>query len=184
MESHTWDRGIDWKVEYKRLTSYLLSPNLPSRDARKAAILLIILRNGCRANESTQAYNKFSKKGERRVYVRVEKRGFKYPKGKDGKRVKGLGVLTKPYYRRVVIPNEIVTGLGPYRNTTSNLTEFAKKYFDWNPHSGRYAFVGHLQSKNIPAQTIAGITGHKTLDEILHYSSVKNAEKTLEDDVI
>lgn len=181
--AHRWDRGLDFKATYRQLTGHLSRTDIPTRDRVKTSILLIVLRNGCRIGEGKEAYNKFCEKPGKNIYVRVEKRGFKYPKDAAGKRMKGHGTLTKPFYRKIVVPMEVKPG-NQYTKSKSNLTLFATTYFGWNPHSERYAFIGHMQSKNVPAQTIAGITGHATLAEIIHYSSVKVAEKTLEEDVL
>ena len=170
---HKWDRGLDYSRTYAEITSALGEAPV------KAAVLLIALRNGARVGEAIEAYNEFCSSRERKVRARVEKRGFRYPK-LHGRRVKGRGVLDKPVQRWIIIPPEIREGSRPYTRSSKNLSVWSMGKFGWNPHSLRYAFITYLSSRGEPPQTIAGITGHKTLNEILEYTQQRHSDEVLE----
>jgi len=46
-------------------------------------------------------------------------------------------------------------------------------------HSLRYAFVSYLLKKGVSPSIVAKITGHRSLDHILHYTEVRLAEEVL-----
>lgn len=183
--NHRWNRELDFEETYRELTG-TLAVTEEAEDSIKISILLIALRNGSRIGEAVPAYNEFVASGKRSVRVQVEKRGFKYNRDPTtGKRAAGHGVLTKPFYRLMIIPEEIPEGLGEYMQTVKNLSMFSMKKFNWNPHSLRYAFITYMNvKKKVSPATIAKITGHATLDMIMEYTTGKEAEKILEEEVV
>src|SRR5690606_5208278 len=115
----------------------------------------------------------------------------------------------KPYYRKVVRPNEITTddielisrtfqeklnrfageeveynsGKGKRDKSKlfliQNISKFFKKNFNYSTHALRYAFISFMAYAKTPAYVIAKITGHKTLDLIMHYTQKKIADHAL-----
>jgi site-specific recombinase XerD len=60
-----------------------------------------------------------------------------------------------------------------------DIADYAKKTYGFNTHALRYAFVTYLLRRGVSPSIIAKITGHRSLDYILHYTEVKTAEDIL-----
>lgn len=181
-EYKSWDYNLNYNQTYKSLVSCisevrkdLKSGNITINRIRKFTNLisgLIQLRNGGRVGEMLKSLNEFCTLKKRVVQVKVQKR-------KD------------EYYRKVVLPDEItiddLTYIESYVHEriqnkelfVQALSKFFKKHFGFSTHALRYCWISFISSMNVPAQVIAKITGHKTLDLILHYTQRKLGDKIL-----
>lgn len=165
------------------LTSKKASNKFYHDEKRKAklAVLLIQLRNGARVAEAIRAYNQYIENGGQDQFVRVGKRGFKYGVI-DGKKKRSSDSKEpeKPFFRRMVIPIEISRDLPTYNFSIATISIFCSHNLKFHTHSLRYAFIGHMSAKGYPVQTIAAITGQKTLDMVLDYTQGKKADEALD----
>ncbi len=66
------------------------------------------------------------------------------------------------------------------RPTKQALNNFARRNFNFNTHSLRYAFINYLLSKGVDVPLVSKIVGHKNLDTILSYIQSRRAQETLE----
>ena len=147
--------------------------------------------------ENIEKIKSTNKSKEFETSVAVEKRGYKripirnketkkVERDSDGKRLYEMNndgtykKIYKPYYRLMMIPLEVPHGLPQYKKTDENLWGFSDKYFDFNPHSLRYAFITNA-GETLSPQVIAKTTGHATLDMILEYTQQVEADKKLRD---
>jgi integrase len=174
----TWDIGLDYKeaknLLLKKLEHYRNKKPLYQRDKIAYAYLLIgliQLRNGCRVGEAIEGLIKIIQNGDKEVKVRVEKR-------KDD--VKRLIVLpeelTTEDLKRV---EDVVNNWEKSKKLVVRISTWYKDNLNINTHSLRYAFISYLGKKGVPAQLIAHITGHATLDMIMRYTQAKIAEEIL-----
>lgn len=161
----------------------------------KIAILSIAINNGARIGEARTAYNMFIKTGNRELELPVEKRGYtrKYKKDTNGNYIfeNGKRVIEsrdyKPVFRKIIIPSYISfeeqnKNRLLYTATDENLCDFSRRYFNYNPHSLRYAFITYMGVKEgKSAQLIAKITKHAGLGQIIGYTQQKEADMALKD---
>lgn len=153
----TWDRGLDYEKIKARLARLRhRSGRVTSRSS--FSVMLIQLQNGSRVSEAVEAFNVFLSTGKREHVVRVRK-------------------SRSDNTRRILIPSEIQRGGVP---RTADQVIACAQYLGINTHSLRYAFVGYLGSQGVAPQVIAKITGHKSLDMILRYTSQKAADELLD----
>lgn len=179
----SWDYNLDYKDTYKKLVNEiekvrtdLEKGKITTNVLKKFTYLvlgLIQLRNGARIGEIIDAINIFCDDMSKKVtQVKVEKR-------KDN------------YFRKVVLPQEITKNDLEFikkvilihnknkRNFVSCLSHFFKNNYSFSTHALRYAFISQMALEKVPANVIAKITGHKTLDLILHYTQKKLADNML-----
>lgn len=164
----TWDKGVDYELAKAEIERKLRTEQKPRAYSNWAA-MLIQLTNGSRVSETVDAWNEFLVTGERNLKVRVRKR-WKTDKT-TGEQIQ---LLEK---RNIIIPS-VIEQKGLSR-TVGAVKVFAFKR-GLNTHSLRYAFISHLGEIGTAPQIIAKITGHKTLDYILHYTQQKVADELLE----
>jgi len=174
----TWDMGLDYfeakEMLINKLYFYRNKKPLYQRDKIAYVYLLvglIQLRNACRVGEAIEALIKIIKTGNREVRVRVEKR-------KDNMQ------------RLIVLPNEItqddlekvkdvVDSWEKSKKLVVRISTWYKDNLGINTHALRYACISYLGKQGVPAQLIAHITGHQTLDMIMRYTQAKIAEDIL-----
>lgn len=182
-EYKSWDYNLNYNQTYKNLVQNISNTrkelklgNITINRVKRFTNLIIgltQLRNGCRVGEALFSVNEFCNTNKRVVQVKVQKR-------KDD------------YFRKVVLPDEITNDDLEYIQSyvlarlTDNkeyfvcaLSKFFQKYFNFSTHALRYCWISFISSLKVPAQIIAKITGHKTLDLILHYTQRKIADKVL-----
>lgn len=182
-EPNSWDYNLDYKETYKMLVRDIETLRIQFSQGNitinrvKAFTNLIIgltqLRNGARVGETVAAINLFcSDMNKRRVQVPVQKR-------KD------------IYHRKIVLPDEIKKSdleiIKNYINERDDnkknfiiaLCKFFQKHYNFSTHALRYSWIGFMCLIKTPAQVIAKITGHKTLELVLHYTQRKIADKVL-----
>jgi len=162
-----WDSGLDFEEAYRRILDHMLSSRSPYD-----VVLLIQLRNGSRVGEAVEADRRFCEAGQDQVLVRVEKH-------RDGDQ------------RLMVLPAELRSGegrqllseacarLSALRNTKAAIKVYCRRAYGFNTHGLRYAFVSYLLKKGVSPSIVAKITGHRSLDHILHYTEVRLAEEVL-----
>ncbi|ACV25419.1 tyrosine-type recombinase/integrase [Methanocaldococcus fervens] len=175
-----WDKELDYEETKKellnRLNYYRNKKPLYQKDKIAYTYILtglLQLRNGCRIGEAVEGLIKIIQTNKREVKVRVEKRKD------DAKRL-------------IVLPDEItIEDLENIKEVVEewegkNLRRIANNMSKWfitnlgiNTHSLRYAYISYLGKQNVPAQLIACITGHATLDMVLRYTQVRTAEEIL-----
>ena len=161
-----WDAGVDFEATKARLESRL-SRAKSDREYGYLAVLYVQLLNGCRVSEAVEAVQTFAKRNERKVKVKVRKR--------------------KNAERLVIIPRAIelkrVAWLADVdaEKLVERVRFYARKHLKLNTHSLRYAFITHMAKRGVSAQLIAKMTGHATLQHILHYTQQVEAESILEE---
>ena len=189
----SWNKNLNFEETYAKLRLALKATSVENvkfrREDRqtKIAILLIALRNGSRESEAIDAYNQFlQNKSRKQEKIRVRKQGFTYVKNDKGVRHRAsTDVLPEnPVYKKMMIPEEISENLKPFTTSPASLTEFSQRFFEFNPHALRYAFITYMGSKGISPALIAKITHHKSLDMILKYTEQAKADDILENEVM
>jgi integrase len=162
-----WGSGLDFEEAYRRMLGHMLSSRSPYD-----VVLLVQLRNGSRMGEAVEATVRFCEAGQDQVLVRVEKH-------RDGDQ------------RLMVLPEELRSGegrrllkeacaaLSALRNPKAAVKVYCRRAYGFNTHSLRYAFVWCLLKRGVSPSIVAKITGHRSLDHILHYTEVRLAEEVL-----
>jgi hypothetical protein len=181
----SWDYGLDYKDTYKKLINDIKSirkefkqGNINTNKVKAFANLitgLIQLRNGSRIGEAVSAINNFINDFSKNITeVLVQKQ-----KGNSKN------------YRKVILPEEITLNdleyvksyieyrQGNKKNFIISLCRYFQEHYKFSTHALRYAWISFMALKNVPAQVIAKITGHKTLDILLHYTQKKIGENLL-----
>jgi integrase len=163
-----WDSGLDYSETYQRILSHLNRTRKP-----QDVVLLIQLRNGSRVGEAVEALRQFCETGKTEVYVRVEKH-------KDAKD-----------QRLMVLPEELRKGQGKVllesacgwlssvEKPKAAVKEYCRRTYGFNTHSLRYAYITYMLSRGVNPTIVAKITGHRSLEHILHYTERKTAEDLL-----
>ncbi|MEK7431636.1 MAG: tyrosine-type recombinase/integrase [Cyanobacteriota bacterium] len=204
-EMNSWDYNLDFDYTYKMLSEDI---NLVKKDIKSGKLNswnikklsycclgLLELRNGCRIGEAIEALIIFCENltkdiKNREIRVLTEKR-------KDD------------YLRKIVLPEQLhftdlkiisqfilKRNITVYYNTKKKLEDkenlrikkqfvcTASKFFVYNynhsSHALRYSWITHMGcKKGMSPQNIAKLTGHKTLELVLHYTGKKIAEAEL-----
>ncbi|MFP3256115.1 MAG: tyrosine-type recombinase/integrase [Thermoplasmata archaeon] len=164
-----WDACLDYKDAYSEILSHLYKIG-----HEWDVVLLVQLRNGSRIGEAIEATKAFcaSKGKATSVRVKVEKH-----KANDT--------------RLIVLPEELrnkegkeylskaCLRLSRVKAPRVDIADFAKKTYGFNTHALRYAFITYMLKRGVSPTIIAKITGHASLDYILHYTELKTAEDIL-----
>ena len=163
-----WDACLDYREAYSEILGHLIKTGHPWD-----VVLLIQLRNGSRIGEAIEAARAFCETKATAVRVRVEKH-----KDPNDTRLMVLpeelrGKEGRDYLRQACLRLEKV------KAPRVDIADYAKKTFGFNTHALRYAFVTYLLRRGVSPSIIAKITGHRSLDYILHYTEVKTAEDIL-----
>jgi hypothetical protein len=191
----TWDKGIDYEQIYKTLKKDLEKLKnkeiLYKHDYKKITYLITFitqLRNGCRIWEAINAMVNYTLNLDKInwenpiINIRIEKR-------KDGAT------------RKIILPKcineqDIQKVKHVFLNIKKEIDEqpttqdklktkekIIKRFGAWlyknygiNSHSLRYAYITHLGTKNIPAQVLAKVSGHKNINHLEHYTQSKIGE--------
>jgi site-specific recombinase XerD len=74
---------------------------------------------------------------------------------------------------------EACARLSALRNPKAAVKVYCRRAYGFNTHSLRYAFVSYLLKRGVSPSIVAKITGHRSLDHILHYTEVRLAEEVL-----
>jgi len=158
-----WDKGIDYETTYSKILKHMTKAKYPH--ACYDAILLTQLRNGSRVSEAVRSFKEFLSTKSIEISVRVSKR-------KDNAQ------------RLMIIPRELINTninidickeLLSLNDTAliNRVKTYAKRVYDFNTHSLRYAFITHLLKQGINPAVVSKITGHKNLGYILTYTQEK-----------
>jgi len=162
-----WDACLDFSEAYSQILGHLYRTGHPWD-----VILLIQLRNGSRIGEAIEAAKAFCESKAASVRVRIEKhkegdtRLMVLPEELRNK--EGRELLAKACLR-----------LEKVKAPRVDIADYAKKTFGFNTHALRYAFITYLLKRGVSPSIIAKITGHRSLDHILHYTEMKTAEDIL-----
>ncbi len=162
-----WDACLDYKEAYSQILGHLYRTGHPWD-----VILLIQLRNGSRIGEAIEAAKAFCETKAASVRVRIEKhkegdtRLMVLPEELRNK--EGRELLAKACLR-----------LEKVKAPRVDIADYAKKTFGFNTHALRYAFITYLLKRGVSPSIVAKITGHRSLDHILHYTEMKTAEDIL-----
>ena len=162
-----WDSGLDFEEAYRRILNHMLGSGNPYD-----VVLLVQLRNGSRIGEAIEAVRQFCASGQDLVLVRIEKH-------KDG----DLRLMVLPEELRSAegrqLLSEACAALSALRNPRAAVKVYCRRAYGFNTHGLRYAFVSYLLKRGVSPSIVAKITGHRSLDHILHYTEVKLAEEVL-----
>jgi len=162
-----WDACLDYREAYSEILGHLYKTGHPWD-----VVLLVQLRNGSRIGEAIEAVRQFCETKATAVRVRIEKhkegdtRLMVLPEELRNK--EGRELLAKACLR-----------LEKVKAPRVDIADYAKKTFGFNTHALRYAFITYLLKRGVSPSIIAKITGHRSLDYILHYTEVKTAEDIL-----
>jgi len=166
-------RGWGSCVEYRRAYAEMLA-HLYKTGSPWDVVLLVQLRNGSRIGEAIEAVKEFCNAKGRADSVRV--RVEKHAKGDT---------------RLMVLPEELrgAQGRGYLRQACLRLSrvkaprvdiaDYCRKAYGLNTHALRYAFITYMLKRGVSPSIVAKITGHASLDYILHYTGLKTAENIL-----
>jgi integrase len=134
------------------------------------AILLTQLRNGSRVSEAVRSFREFLTTKAIEVSVRVSKR-------KDNA------------LRLMIIPRELINTnnidickellIFNDKRLIDRVKHYAKRVYDFNTHSLRYAFVTYLLKQGISPVVVSKITGHKNINYVLTYTQEKAGVEVL-----
>jgi len=162
-----WDACLDYREAYSEILGHLYKTGHPWD-----VVLLVQLRNGSRIGEAIEAVRQFCETKATAVRVRIEKhkegdtRLMVLPEELRNK--EGRELLAKACLR-----------LEKVKAPRVDIADYAKKTFGFNTHALRYAFITYLLKRGVSPSIIAKITGHRSLDHILHYTEMKTAEDIL-----
>jgi len=165
-----WDKRVDYETVKKTL-DFEISWRLRNlEDVRNkrilayCAVLYTQLENGCRVGEAVSAVRGFISDKVPDRHVKVEKR-------KDN------------YYRLVVIPPAVRDlPLDGCNITVGAVKNYARR-LGFNTHSLRYCFITRMAKQGVNPAVLATVTGHKSLDMLLHYLQKDAGEQLLRDKV-
>jgi site-specific recombinase XerD len=164
-----WDKGIDYETTYNKILKHMVKAKYPH--ACYDAILLTQLRNGSRISEAVRGFREFLTTHAIEVSVRVSKR-------KDNAQ------------RLMIIPRELINTninidickeLLSLNDTAliNRVKIYAKRVYDFNTHSLRYAFITHLLKSGVNPAVVSKITGHKNINYVLTYTQEKAGVEVL-----
>jgi len=167
----TWDMGVDFKEALMKLLqarSYLRAhpTETNKRLLRSVNILITQLTNGLRVSEALDCYYKFLETLEREIEVKLAK-------SKDKYRI----CMIPPFFDKL----DVLLTKDVKRPHPTVLTHIARRYFGFNTHSLRYAFINYMLQQDIDVATVSKIVGHRKLDTILTYVQERRARRTLEE---
>ena len=130
------------------------------------AILLTQLRNGSRVSEAVRSFREFLTTRSIEVSVRVSKR-------RDN--AQRLMVIPRELINTNNINIDICKELLIFndKRLIDRVKHYAKRVYDFNTHSLRYAFITHLLKQGVNPAVVSKITGHKNLGYILTYTQEK-----------
>jgi len=159
----SWDKGLDYESTYNKILKHMLKAKYPR--LCYDAILLTQLRNGSRVSEAVRGFREFLTTKSIEVSVRVSKR-------KDNA------------LRLMVIPRELINSninidickellIYNDKRLIDRVKHHAKRVYDFNTHSLRYAFITHLLKQGFNPAIVSRITGHKNINYILTYTQEK-----------
>ena len=168
----SWDMGISYPEAKDRILKFIKEQKKKNNKTSglkiaKAAVLLIMLRNGSRISEAIEAARKFVKEGKNEVYVRVAKR-------RDGAQ------------RLMVLPEEmtedVLRELGKHvdRMYPELLAMFARRHFGINTHTLRHAFSTYMVlDMGIAPEIVSRLQGRKDARSLYEYMQENRAEDVL-----
>ncbi|MFP3080520.1 MAG: hypothetical protein RXR09_03265 [Acidilobus sp.] len=166
-------RGWGSCVEYRRAYAEILA-HLYKTGSPWDVVLLVQLRNGSRIGEAIEAVKEFCNAKGRADSVRV--RVEKHAKGDTRLMVlpeELRGAQGRDYLRQACLR------LSRVKAPRVDIADYCHKAYGFNTHALRYASVSYLLKRGVSPSIVAKITGHRSLDHILHYTEVRLAEEVL-----
>ena len=166
-------RGWGSCVEYRRAYAEILA-HLYKTGSPWDVVLLVQLRNGSRIGEAIEAVKEFCNAKGRADSVRV--RVEKHAKGDTRLMVLSeelRGAQGRDYLSQACLR------LSRVKAPRVDIADYCRKAYGFNTHALRYAFITYLLKRGVSPSIVAKITGHRSLDHILHYTEVRLAEEVL-----
>ncbi|MFP3171956.1 MAG: tyrosine-type recombinase/integrase [Acidilobus sp.] len=166
-------RGWGSCVEYRRAYAEILT-HLYKTGSPWDVVLLVQLHNGSRIGEAIEAVKEFCNAKGRADSVRV--RVEKHTKGDTRLMVlpeELRGAQGRDYLRQACLR------LSRVKAPRVDITDYCRKAYGFNTHALRYAFITYMLKRGVSPSIVAKITGHRSLDHILHYTEVRLAEGVL-----
>jgi integrase len=163
-----WDACLEYKRAYAEILAHLYKTQNPWD-----VILLVQLRNGSRIGEAIEAVKRFCSEGMTAVRVKVEKH-----RDPNDTRLMVLPEELRGTQGKEFLFNACVR-LAKVKKSKNTIAMYTKKTYGFSSHALRYAFITHLLKKGVSPSIIARITGHTSLNYILHYTELKTAEDIL-----
>jgi site-specific recombinase XerD len=167
----TWDKGLEFEPTLRKLLEFrkfvrsrIVRPRYRAA-LRNVNILILALLNGLRISEAIECYYRWLESQERKIVVKIAK--------------------SKDRYRLCLVPEAFdkvdwAATRGLPKPLKQTLNSFARRHFNFNTHSLRYAFINYLLSRGVDVPTVSRIVGHRSLNTILSYIQSRRAEETLE----
>lgn len=152
-------------------------------------IALIQLRNGSRCIESCAAIKVFFKLDnfKNKILVKIAK-----SECVKTKKLTGEEYITPRRNREIIFPStwidfeltdafKVYLDMIPIIKLKQRVLQFLLREFNCNTHSLRYAFINHLLYKRkIEMGLVSKIVGHTNVNQLVRYTSQKNAQKVLD----
>jgi len=165
-----WDAGLDFIETYRKILSHLHRARKP-----QDVVLLIQLRNGSRVGEAVEALRKFCETGKTQVLVKIEKH-----RDPRDQRLMVLPEELRKGQGRVLL-EQACAWLSGVEKPKEAVKSYCRRTYGFNTHALRYSFVTYMLKRGVSPSVVAKITGHTTLESILHYTERKTAEDLLKD---
>lgn len=169
------DQMSIFEKDIKSIRDQLVSGNI-TKNILKQFYYTILgslqLRNGSRISEAVEALKEITLSNSSHVETTVLKRSDNFKRSVILPDFIMLADLV--YIRDLILSNE-------NKALVSNISTFFKKQYGFGTHALRHSFITYLGiEKNVPAQVISKITGHKNLNQIIGYTDSKKANTILE----
>ncbi|WP_117354193.1 tyrosine-type recombinase/integrase [Acidilobus sp. 7A] len=166
-------RGWGSCVEYRRAYAEILA-HLYKTGSPWDVVLLVQLRNGSRIGEAIEVVKEFCNAKGRADSVRV--RVEKHAKGDTRLMVLSeelRGAQGRDYLRQACLR------LSRVKAPRVDIADYCRRAYGFNTHALRYAFITYMLKRGVSPSIVAKITGHRSLNHILHYTEVRLAEEVL-----
>jgi integrase len=169
----SWDKGLDFEatlrklLEYRKFVRGRVLKHRYRAALRDVNILILALLNGLRISEAIECY-----------YSWLESNGALH--SFNVRLAKSRGRVRLCLVPSILDRVDLAATKGLPKPRKQALNNFARRNFNFNTHSLRYAFINYLLSKGVDVPTVSRIVGHKSLDTILSYIQSRRAQETLE----
>ena len=164
-----WGSCVECRRAYAEILAHLYKTGSPWD-----VVLLVQLRNGSRIGEAIEAVKEFCNAKGRADSVRV--RVEKHAKGDTRLMVlpeELRGAQGRNYLRQACLR------LSRVKAPRVDIADYCRRAYGFNTHALRYAFITYMLKRGVSPSIVAKITGHRSLDYILHYTEIKLAKEVL-----
>jgi hypothetical protein len=177
---NSWDYELNYQETYSNLISEIFKVSGKFAEGQVSINKLkgftfmlcgiIQLRNGSRIGEAVEALIKFCLEPKKDlVQVRVQKRKDDFYRSMV--RPEELNAWDLEYAAKIILSQKILIPV---------ISRFFRYNFGFSTHGLRHSFITYMGvEKKEPATTLAIITGHKDLNQLMNYINTKSANRHL-----